>query len=93
MKALFKNTVVRMSLLVLLTFFKVTFVSLRLRSNDLETKAENLRAKIDDMDEYISELQADLDRPFDDEYVAEIAHNKLGLRYPQEIIYYSGSGD
>ena len=65
MKALFKNTVVRMSLLVLLTFFIVTFVSLRLRSNDLETKAENLRAKIDDMDEYISELQADLDRPFD----------------------------
>ena len=51
MKALFKNTVVRMSLLVLLTFFIVTFVSLRLRSNDLETKAENLRAKIDVMDE------------------------------------------
>ena len=93
MKALFKNTVVRMSMLVKRALFRVTYVSLRLRSNDLETKAENHRAKIDDMDEYISELQADLDSMFYFEYVAEIAHNKLGLRYPQEIIYYSGSGD
>lgn len=93
MKVLFKNTVVRMSVLVMVVFFIVTFVSLRLKSNDIEAQANVLREKIEDMDEYIAELQADLDRPFDEEYVAEIAHTKLGLRYPQEIIYYSGNGD
>ena len=41
------------------------------------------------MNETINELQAEIDRPFDDEYVAEIAREKLGLRYPQEIVFYS----
>ncbi|MGN1409357.1 MAG: septum formation initiator family protein [Eubacteriales bacterium] len=91
MKALFKNTVVRMSVLVLLAFFIVSFVSLRLRQNDLAAQADVLRAQIDEMDEYIYELHSDLERPFDEEYISEIAHSKLGLRYPQEIIYYSGS--
>lgn len=91
MKALFKNTVVRMSVLVLLAFFIVSFVSLRLRQNDLAAQADELRIQIDEMDEYISELRSDLERPFDEEYISEIVHSKLGLRYPQEIIYYSGS--
>ncbi len=93
MKSLFKNTVVRMTVLVLLAFFIVTFVNLRMKSNELEVQADALRDKINDMDEYIAELRSDLERPFDDEYVAEIAHEKLGLRYPQEIIYYSGNND
>lgn len=93
MKSLFKNTVVRMTVLVLLAFFIVTFVNLRMKSNELEVQADELRDKINDMDEYIAELRSDLERPFDDEYVAEIAHEKLGLRYPQEIIYYSGNND
>jgi cell division protein FtsB len=93
MKAFFKNTVARMAVLIFVVFFLVVFTGLRLKQNDLETKADELREEVDEMEEYISELQADIDRPFDDEYVAEIAHDKLGLRYPQEIIYYSGSGD
>ena len=93
MKSFFKNTVARMAVLIFVVFFLVVFTGLRLKQNDLETKADELREEVDEMEEYISELQADIDRPFDDEYVAEIAHDKLGLRYPQEIIYYSGSGD
>ena len=38
------------------------------------------------------ELEADIARPYDDEYIAEIAHEQLGLCYPQEIIYISGEG-
>lgn len=91
MKELFKNTVVRMSVLVLVAFFIISFVSLRLRQNDLAAQADELREQIDEMDEYIAELRSDLDRPFDEEYISEIAHSKLGLRYPQEIIYYSGN--
>ncbi len=93
MKELFKNTVARIAILMLLVLFTVTFMILRLRQSELEARADTLREEVNDMEEYISELQADIDRPFDDDYVAEIAHDKLGLRYPQEIIYYSGSGD
>ncbi len=91
MKAIFKNSFVRIAMLALTVFFLVMFVSLRLRQNELESRAEVLRNSIDEMNEYVIELQAELDRPFDEEYIAEIAHTKLGLRYPQEIIYYSGS--
>lgn len=91
MKTIFKNTFVKISILALVVFFLVTFITLRLRQNEFEVQAEELRTKIDSMSEYVNELQAELDRPFDEEYISEIAHSKLGLRYPQEIIYYSGS--
>ncbi len=81
---------VRVSMLVLVVFCLVAFVTLRLKQNDLYAKERALQAEIDRMNEYINELQAEIDRPFDDDYVAEIAHEKLGLRYPQEIVFYSG---
>ena len=81
---------VRVSMLVLVVFCLVAFVTLRLKQNDLYAKERALHAEIDRMNEYINELQAEIDRPFDDDYVAEIAHEKLGLRYPQEIVFYSG---
>lgn len=81
---------VRVSMLVLVVFCLVAFVTLRLKQNDLYAKERALQAEIDRMNEYINELQAEIDRPFDEDYVAEIAHEKLGLRYPQEIVFYSG---
>ena len=93
MKGLLKNTLVRMSLVVMIVFFTVVFITLRLQNNDLRVKADERQNRIDDMNEYINELQADLDRPFDDEYVAEMAQEKLGLRFPQEVIFYSGDGN
>ena len=52
-----------------------------------------LSVKIEEVNDQISELEADLEAPFDDEYIEKVAHDKLGMRYPQEIIYYSGEGE
>ena len=90
MRSVFRNMFGRVSMLVLVVFCLVAFVTLRLKQNDLYAKERALQAEIDRMNEYINELQAEIDRPFDDDYVAEIAHEKLGLRYPQEIVFYSG---
>lgn len=92
MKIFYKNTFVRLSVLFMVVFFVIFFVTLRLQNNDLEAEAAQLQAKIDAMTETINELEAEIARPFDDEYVAEIAHEQLGLCYPQEIIYVSGEG-
>ena len=70
--------------------FVFSLVTVRLKQNDQEAQAAELREEIDRTKEYINELQAEIDRPFDSEYVAEIAHEKLGLRFPQEIVFYSG---
>lgn len=80
----------RLSVLFLVVFFVVFFVTLRLQNNDLQAEAAQLQTRIDEMSETINELEAEIARPFDDEYVAEIAHEQLGLCFPQEIIYVSG---
>ena len=84
---------VRLALFAVLVFFTYTFISFRLQNNELNVKADALQEKIDSLSEHITELEADLDAPFDDEYVEKVAHDKLGMRYPQEIIYYSGESD
>ncbi len=80
---------VRICMLVLLAAFVIMFVSLHLKQNDLLLKAEQLDQEISQMNETINELEAEIARPFDNDYVAEIAREKLGLRYPQEIVFYS----
>ena len=50
-----------------------------------------MNIQIMEMNDYINELNSDLRKPFDDAYIEEVATEKLGMRYPQEVIYYSGS--
>ena len=87
---MFHNMLVRVSILVFAVFCIVSFVVIRLRQNDYMAQAEELRQEIEQISEHSNELQAELDRPFDSDYVAEVAHEKLGLRFPQEIVFYSG---
>lgn len=93
MKKAYKNMFVRLALFVILVFFTYTFISLRLQNNELNDRADLLLGKIEEVNDQISALEADLEAPFDDEYVERVAHDKLGMRYPQEIIYYSGEGE
>ena len=93
MKKAYKNMFVRLALFVILVFFTYTFISLRLQNNELNDRADLLLGKIEEVNDQISALEADLEAPCDDEYVERVAHDKLGMRYPQEIIYYSGEGE
>ena len=93
LRGLLRSTIVRVVVLVVVVFFGVVFVSLRLQNNELETKAESLRGQIEETNDKIDALQASIDRPMDDEYIEEIARDELGLRYPQEIVFYSGDGN
>ena len=93
MRGIFRNMFVRVSVLAAVVFLAVTFVILQLRLNDLSDEEKRLKGEIARANERINELQAEIDRPFDAEYVAEIAHEKLGLRFPQEIVFYSGDNN
>jgi len=90
MSGFLKNTFVRIAILTFILFFVVMFVILRLENNDILTRANELQARLNEMNEYISELEADIEKPFDEEYISEVAHDKLGMRYPQEVVFYSG---
>lgn len=89
MKLLSGNIFVRFAALILTIVCVIGLVILRLDNNEKKTQVDELRREVEEMENYVSELEADVAKPFDEEYVAEIAHSELGLRYPQEVIFYS----
>ncbi len=89
MKILSRNMFVRFAVLIFILVCVVSLVVLRLDNNEKKLQANVLRGQVENMQDYIDQLEADLAKPFDDEYVADIAQSELGLRYPQEVIFYS----
>lgn len=84
-----RNTAVRLAMIAFVLFFLIFIIAVRMSNNELDKKAALLQAKIDAQTEEIEALRADLDRPFNDEYIEKVAHEN-GYRHPQEIVYYSG---
>jgi len=84
-----RNLFVKIAVLVFSVFCFVTFITLQLENNSMRDKADSLNKKIQEYETYISDLKNALDAPMDEEYIAEIARTELGLRYPQEVIFYS----
>ena len=89
MKLLSRNMFARFAVLIFTIVCVVGLIVLRLDNNEKKAQAVLLRTEVEAMQNYISELEADIARPFDEEYIAEIAHEELGLRYPQEVVFYS----
>lgn len=93
MRSLSRNMFLRLAMLVFVVACVATIVLLRLNNNEKMAKVETLREQVASAQDYVNELQADIDKPFDEDYVSEIARKKLGLRYPQEVIFYSDKGN
>lgn len=93
MGGMLRNTFIRMAMVALVLFFGVLFVALRLQNNSLDDRADLLKGEIATLQEDVKELKAELDRPFDAEYIAEIAEEKLGLRFPQDVVFYTGENN
>lgn len=89
MNGVLKNTFIRLAMVALILFFGILFVTLRFENNALSSQADELKDEIQMLEENINEMKADLARPFDEEYIAEVAEEKLGLRYPQEVVFYT----
>lgn len=88
-----KNLFLKIAVLIFSVFCFITLLSLKLKNNSLQDTADNLNRQVLEYTEYINELQATLDAPMDEEYVAEIARDKLGLRHPQEVVFYSDDSE
>jgi len=88
-----KNTLVRVLVVVLALTAIISVISLRMQHNDLKEKAKELEGKVEMLQDEVDREKAELEHPFDEEYVSRIAKEKLGLRYPQEIVIYGNSGN
>ena len=84
------SVIIRVFLLLLLLFAVAFFLWSIMRYNEIqEAKRER--------EEYIAQLSDDIDRlkylvdaPLDDAYKIRIAREKLGMCFPDEIIYHTG---
>ncbi|MBE6576418.1 MAG: hypothetical protein E7654_09120 [Ruminococcaceae bacterium] len=83
------NIFVRLAVLVLLVTMLVMAARLLMEYNELRERAAQLRLQIEASTHEIEALQAQLDAPFDEDYVIRIAKEKLNLSLPQEIIFYN----
>lgn len=67
-------------------FAILAVASMQMKFNDTKEKYNELEKEIARLEETVNDLENQLALPFDDEYVEQVAREKLGLCYPDEII-------
>ena len=77
----------KIAIVLFMVFSIVMILKLQQEFSELEKKHADLKVQIDEYEERIAELQYELDRPFDNEYIVEIARKKLNYHLPDEIIF------
>ena len=83
------NIFVKIGLTIVIVVCLITILKLQLQFNKLNDEKKILQTQVNEYREDIEELKAELERPFDDEYVIRVAREKLGYHLPDEIIYYN----
>lgn len=77
-------------LVLLFVFAVVFFLWSMMRYNEKISQAEEKKAKIAQLSDEIEEMQYLVDAPLDDDYKMRIAREKLGMCFPDEIIFHTG---
>lgn len=82
-------TVIRIFLILLFLFAMIFFLWSMMKYNEIrEEQAEN-EAYIESLGAEVSELQYLVEAPLDDAYKIRVAREKLGMCFPDEIVFYS----
>lgn len=82
------NMIVRIFLGFLLVFAIVYFLWSLMQYNDAMKTKEEKQAYVDSLKDEIQRLEYMVDAPLDDEFKIRIAREKLGMCFPDEIIFY-----
>ena len=90
MKRFSRSILVRIAVLLFSLFCIVTIINLQFEKNSIEDEISSLNVKLQEAMEERDDLERQLNESFDEEYIIKVAKEKLGLRLPQEIIFYTG---
>ena len=76
--------------LIVLVGLTVTLLATRMMEyNRLKEEQAALLTQLEEKPEDIDELQYLLDAPVDKDYIIRVAREKLGMNFPDEIVYYN----
>ena len=85
----FGSLIIQIFLVVLFVFALIFFVWSMMKYNKIMEDKKEDEAYIEQLNDEIEELQYLLDAPLDDAYKIKIAREKLGMCFPDEIIYHT----
>ena len=83
------SSFVKIFLSLLFVFAVAFFLWSVMRYNKIMDEKAEKEAYIEELQNNIDELQYWVDMPLDDNYKIRIAREKLGMCFPDEIIYYT----
>lgn len=82
------HTVVRAFLIFLLTFAFIYFLWSIMQYNEAMEKKSEKQEYVEQLKDDIQRLEYMVDAPLDDAFKIRIAREKLGMCFPDEIIFY-----
>ena len=86
-----KKNRIALWIIVLLLLVSVTIAVLNLmRLNQIQNEAIRLALEKQEIQYRVDELKYRLNSPIDDAYIERVAREKLGLYFPDEIVYFNG---
>ena len=80
------NLSMKIAVAAFVVFALLAVASMLMKFNDVKEKRSELEQEIAVLQESVNDLENQLALPFDDEYVEQVAREKLGLCYPDEVI-------
>ena len=83
----------KVAAVVFIVFAILTIASMRVKYSKVKGEYIALQNQIEEYNASIEDLENQISLPFDDEYVEQIARDKLGLCYPDEIVVENNLND
>lgn len=83
------SIIIRVFLVLLLLFSIVFFLWSVMKYNDIMEEKEQKQEYIDGLNEQIDRLEYYVDAPLDDAYKIRMAREKLGMCFPDEIVFHT----
>lgn len=78
---------------ILLASVMYMLVTTRVELNNLLDEKQELEKTLEDYSDKVDELEYQLEKEIDDEYIIKIARERLGLHLPNEKIFYYSKGN
>ena len=86
-KSNLKSILIKLTLIIIGTYFIVTFINQQKKINSHDSTIDYLSSKIDEQKEYKEELNSVRDNINSPEYIEEVAREKLNMYMPNEKVY------
>ncbi len=83
------NIMLMAVIIFFVSFCILSIIKLNIGINEKSNEAERLSMSITERKDEIDRYENELSMPMDDEYIKDLARDKLNLRLPEEIIFYN----